>query len=333
MIQRQSFNLEDKYSMSMVNHLPRTVYFYRDFRGFSGGHLKVWDYYNHVRASSDYVPRISFTKETRWDESNPWLGISSHELEEYPTGHSDVLFLAGFDWLRLPDSQRTHCDMPIINLIQGLTHSEPADARSEFLKYKAIRICVSPQVREAIEASYKVNGPLYVIPNGIDRSLIPAPSHHVDRPIDVLIVAVKQPQLGHHLTLSLQRLGLQVKLLTEFLPRSEFLQSLNQAKVTVFLPLYQEGFYLPALEGMAAGTLVVCPDCVGNRSFCINGLNSFVPAYTLANILDDAENALRISPVKIQEMQINAARTVANHGLLEERRAFLELLDNIEWLW
>jgi glycosyltransferase involved in cell wall biosynthesis len=97
--------------------------------------------------------------------------------------------------------------------------------------------------------------------------------------------------------------------------------------------LYQEGFYLPALEGMAAGTLVVCPDCVGNRSFCINGLNSFVPAYTLANILDDAENALRISPVKIQEMQINAARTVANHGLLEERRAFLELLDNIEWLW
>jgi glycosyltransferase involved in cell wall biosynthesis len=333
MIQRQSLNLEDKCSMSVVNHLPRTIFFYRDFRGFSGGHLKVWDYYNHVSASSHYVPRISFTKESRWDESNPWLGIRGQELKGYPAGQSDVLFLAGFDWLRLTESQRTHSAIPIINLIQGLKHSEPADTRSEFLKHKAIRICVSPQIREAIEASHKVNGPLYVIPNGIDRSLIPAPSHHVDRPVDILVVAVKQPQLGHHLTLCLQRLGLQVKLLTEFLPRYEFLQCLNQAKVTVFLSLYQEGFYLPALEGMAAGTLVVCPDCIGNRSFCINGLNSFVPTYTLENILYAAENALRISPVMIQEMQINAARTVANHELLKERGAFLELLDNIELLW
>jgi len=316
-----------------VSMLPRTVFFYRDFRGFSGGHLKVWDYYNHVRASSHYVPRISFTKETRWDESNPWLGVTGQELKVCQAGQSDVLFLAGFDWLRLKESQRTHSVNPIINLIQGLTHSDPADTRSEFLKHKAIRICVSPQIREAIEASHKVNGPLYVIPNGIDHSLIPALSHRVDRPVDVLTVAVKQPQLGHQLTLCLQHLGFQVKLLTDFLPRYEFLQRLNQAKVTVFLPLYQEGFYLPALEGMAAGTLVVCPDCIGNRSFCTNGLNSFVPTYTLANILDDAKNALRISPVMIQEMQFNAVRTVEKHQLLKERGAFLELLDNIELLW
>lgn len=320
--------------MSIVSQPPRTVLFYRDFRGFSGGHLKIWDYYNHVRASSNYVPRISFTKETRWDASNPWLGVTEQELKGCLAGQTDVLLLAGVDWLRLTERQRTHSANPIINLIQGLTHSDPSDTRSEFLKHKAIRICVSPQIREAIEATHKVNGPLYVIPNGIDHSLIPAPSHHVDRPIDVLMVAVKQPQLGHQLTLRLlQRLGLQVKLLTEFLPRCEFLQCLNQAKVTVFLPLYQEGFYLPALEGMAAGTLVICPDCIGNRSFCINGLNSFVPTYTLENILYDAKNALRISPVMIQEMQLNAARTVEKHQLIKERGAFLELLNNIELLW
>ena len=319
--------------MSIVSHLPRNVFFYRDFRGFYGGHLKVWDYYNHVRASSQHVPRISFTKETRWDESNPWFGVTDQELKEYSVGHADVLFLAGLDWLRLTESQRTQSAIPIINLIQGLTHSDPADTRSEFLKHKAIRICVSPQIREVIEASHKVNGPLYVIPNGIDRSLIPAPNHHVARPVEVLIVAFKQPQLGHQLNLCLQRQGRQVKLLTEFLPRAEFLQYLNQAKVTVFLPCYQEGFYLPALEGMAAGTLVVCPDCIGNRSFCINGLNSFVPAYTLENIIYDAEKALRISPVMVQEMHINAARTVANHALLKERKAFLEILDNVQLLW
>lgn len=319
--------------MSIVSQLPRTVFFYRDFRGFSGGHLKVWDYYNHVRASPLYVPRISFTKETHWDESNPWLGITGQELEVSQAEHSNVLFLAGFDWWRLTESQRTHSANPIINLIQGLTHSDPADTRSEFLKHKAIRICVSTQIRDAIEASHKVNGPLYVIPNGIDHSLIPALSNEFDRPVDLLMVAVKQPQLGHQLTSHLQLEGVRIRLLTDFLPRHEFLQCLNQAKVTVFLPLYEEGFYLPALEGMAAGTLVVCPDCIGNRSFCINGLNSFVPTYTFENILYDVKNALMISQLTIHEMQINAARTVKNHDLLMERGLFLNLIDNIDLLW
>ena len=58
-----------------------------------------------------------------------------------------------------------------------------------------------------------------------------------------------------------------------------------------------------------------------------------MPTYTLASILYDVKNALRISPVMIQEMQLNAARTVENHGLLKERGVFLELLDNIELLW
>ena len=36
--------------------------------------------------------------------------------------------------------------------------------------------------------------------------------------------------------------------------------------MTLFLPNQREGVYIPGLEGMALGTLVVCPDCVGNRS-------------------------------------------------------------------
>jgi len=50
----------------------------------------------------------------------------------------------------------------------------------------------------------------------------------------------------------------------------------------VFLPNQKEGegFYLPALEGMAVGTLVIFPDCIGNRSFCLSGYNCFRPDYT-----------------------------------------------------
>ena len=46
-----------------------------------------------------------------------------------------------------------------------------------------------------------------------------------------------------------------------------------RARVTLYLPNRLEGFYIPALEGMALGTLVVCPDSVGNRSYCRDGEN------------------------------------------------------------
>ncbi len=58
----------------------RTILFHRDYRGFSGGHLNVWQYFNHVRHSPDHVPHISFSKETSWDENNPWLKLRDQAL-------------------------------------------------------------------------------------------------------------------------------------------------------------------------------------------------------------------------------------------------------------
>jgi hypothetical protein len=327
------FNSDAEASMSSDGHFGRTVFFHRDFRGFTGGHLKVWDYFNHVSSSAHHKPRINFSKETLWDETNPWLGLREQSQEAFKAGPGDILFLAGMDWLSLTANQRQKSTTPIINLVQGIKHSDPADIRSSFLKYKAVRICVSQPIREAIESSHKVNGPLYVIPNGIDRTLIPSPSNLLDRPVDVLLAALKQPHLGRHLAAMLQRPGRTVKLLNSKLPRTDFLHCLSQAKLTIFLPKQQEGFYLPALEGMAAGTLVVCPDCVGNRSFCVTGQNSFVPRYTITGILDAAETVLQLSSTMTQQILINATHTAAVHDLLKERQTFLKLLDNIELLW
>ena len=53
---------------------------------------------------------------------------------------------------------------------------------------------------------------------------------------------------------------------------------MGRARVTVLVPNPKEGFYLPAVEAMAAGTLVVCPDCVGNRAFCLDEVNCLRPA-------------------------------------------------------
>jgi glycosyltransferase involved in cell wall biosynthesis len=103
--------------------------------------------------------------------------------------------------------------------------------------------------------------------------------------------------------------------------------------VTAFVPNPTEGFYLPALEGMAVGTLVVCPDCVGNRSFCLPGRNCFRPEHTVESISDAVRTALRLTPSQAREMLDNAKLTAAEHDLLRERQAFLRILASVDELW
>ena len=48
----------------------KTVLFHREFLRFQGGHLKVWQYFNHVRSSPDHRAVVRFTA---------GLGLGRHE--------------------------------------------------------------------------------------------------------------------------------------------------------------------------------------------------------------------------------------------------------------
>src|SRR5438093_394223 len=175
------------------------VLFYRDFRRFTGRHLNVRDYSNHVRSSPAHTAHVAFTRES-----------------------------------------------------------------------------------------------------GLDAG--PAPSSAAGRDFDLLVVARQQRERGAVLLPRLERAGRPVHLLGDPVPRRELLAWMNRARVTLFLPRRTEGFYLPALEGMALRTLVVCPDCVGNRSFCLPGVNSLRPAYTDADVLDQVEAAMALPPDEMERL-------------------------------
>jgi len=314
------------------------VLFHRDFQGFTGGHLKVWDYFNHTFASDNYLPYVNFSPNSLWNCANPWQSFSEQIVQDLAGFQSDVLFLAGLDWLQIPIAERYAPRLPVINLIQGFRHADPLHKCYEFLQYPAIRICVSQEIQTAIDRTGKLRGKTLVIPNGIDLAKFGEYRNYWERdrrPADVTIVATKQPQLGGELAEELQKIHphLQIKLLSQRLPRHEFIHCLGSSRVTVFLPLAQEGFYLPALEGMAAGTLVVCPDCVGNRSFCLDTWNCWRPEYKLKSILQMIDYVLRTPESEKQQIHDNAQLTVAKHDLIAERQAFLKILTNVEQLW
>jgi glycosyltransferase involved in cell wall biosynthesis len=309
------------------------VLFYRDFRRFTGGHLKVWHYFNHVRSSPTHTAHVAFTRESVWDESNPW-GDARDALVEQPARFDpDVLFLAGLDWHRIRPSARRRPVTPVINLVQHVRHAEPDDPRYRFLHHRAVRICVSGEVASAIEATGRVNGPVFTIPNGLDLDELPAPSSLAARDIDLLVVATKRPEQGAEMLPRLERIGRRVRLLGDPVPRRELLMWMNRARVTLFLPRHTEGFYLPALEGMALGTVVVCPDCVGNRSYCLPGINALRPAYTDADVLDQVEAAVALPPDEAERLVAAGSATAEEHRLGVERVRFLEVLNDLPRLW
>jgi len=312
--------------------MKKLVLFHRDFRAFTGGHLKVWDYFNHVASSPDHEARITFSPGSKWNSTNPWFNLRGNVVEWDPA-KADMLFLAGTDWRVLPESERKHFDKPIINLIQ---HPRHADLKSElrgFLKNRAVRICVSEEVADAIKATEEVNGPVFAIPDGIDLSSVPKAKPWNERAIDVLICGLKAPELARDVPTAFADQNWTIQCLTKWIPRQDYLALLSNAKITVFLPRPVEGFYLPSLEGMAAGTIVVCPDCLGNRGFCEDKVNCFRPEYATDEIALAARIALQQSQVERARMLENAKATVRMHSLEREREGFARILKQINQLW
>jgi glycosyltransferase involved in cell wall biosynthesis len=136
-----------------------------------------------------------------------------------------------------------------------------------------------------------------------------------------------------HLHEKLRDTGVKIKVVTEFLPRNSYLELINNAKVAVLLPNRTEGFFLPALEAMALETIVICPDCIGNRRFCIDGRNCFRPNYTIEDIAAAVKKALSLDTETREQLLVNATRTRLDHSLERERDAFLLILENLEKVW
>jgi hypothetical protein len=309
------------------------VLFHRNFQKLQGGHLKVFHYFEHVRASPAHDARIRFTPDSVWDRSNPWFSLRQTALaaDEHP--QADALFLAGNDWRRLEPAARSASPVPILNLIQYLPRMRHVGALNQFLVHPAIRICVSPEIQQVLERSGTVLGPIFTIPIGVDLERLPTPRPAEQRDLDCIVLAIKDVPLGRKVAARLRSAGYRVMLVDEPIPREELLSAMARARVTVHLPALVEGAYLPALESMALGAAVVCPDCVGNRSFCRDGDTCLVPERSERAIVKAALTLLGASQSELEPMLAGAREEAMRRTLEAERARFLELLDRAGQLW
>lgn len=309
----------------------RNVLFYRKYRRFHGGHLKVWNYFNHVRTAPGFDAQVLFDANSSWDATNPWHEARERVFDRVDQVSPDVLFIAGRDWQRLDALGLLDRDLPILNIIQHVRHAEDWSIQSRYLDRKAIRICVSDEVAEVVSGAGS-RGPVVVIPNAVD---VPATSDDgsASRPINLFIAGLKNSGTAARAASALSAPDRTIDIVTDQLPRDEFLDRIRRARVSLFLPNDDEGFYLPALEGMALETLVVCPDCVGNRSFCIPGETAFRPDYDFDQLIAATEAALTLPAAEANRMLEQGRAMARRHSLPAEREAFHQVLADLDELW
>jgi glycosyltransferase involved in cell wall biosynthesis len=303
----------------------RRLCFHRDFRRYTGGHGKVWDYFGHARAHPRWEASAYLTPESIATH-NPWGAVPGLLDDRWPPADADALFLGGMDWTAWPaDDPR----LPVINLVQHVRHADPDHPLFQHLSRRAVRICVSAAVAAALDATGRVNGPVRVIEPGLDLPALPAVTAAPRR--GIFIGALKQKAPGRALAKQLREQGRDVVLADHWQPRADYLAALAAAGVAVLLPNPTEGFYLPALEAMALGCAVVVPDCVGNRAYLAHEGNALVPDREVEALL---QAVVRLDDPALRRRLVEAgAATAARFDMGRERAAFHTILDDLDALW
>ena len=323
---------------------PRTVWFHREFERLTGGHVKHAHYFGHVGRMPGFERRLTFTetpedaaRDRERERRRLWPASPGELADRWQPAGRDVLFLAGTDWRYLAKRGLEALANPRLNLIQGVRHAHAGTELHGYLANRAVRVCVSAEVAEAIEATGRVNGPVFTIPNGTDCAPVEAQeacAEAVDaRPEPITIVGYKRVELAAALSRQLHAEGVRHRLLDGFLDRDAFLELLRRTRVAVCLPLDEEGFYLPALEAMAAGCTVVTLDCIGNRGFCRHEDNCLVAGADVAALAEASRIAVQLPAAEASRLHRNAADTVRAHSLDKERERFHWILREIDRLW
>ena len=322
--------------------VPRVVWFHRAYERLTGGHVKHAHYFEHVSRLDGYSRRLVFDsaavdERLGQQRAELWPTARGERVEGWHPGERDILFLAGTDWRYHAQAGMDDIGIPRINLIQHVRHGHPGTELHGYLDKRAVRICVSEEVADSIRATGRANGPVFVIPNGTER-----PPAEVDcdgsvgfgeRPETVTVVGYKRGDLATALCRRLDEQGIAHLALDGFIGREAFLGLLERTRVAVCLPRPAEGFYLPALEAMAAGCTVITLDCVGNRSFCRDKHNCLVAEPDVESLARTVGHALGLTPPDRQRLHANAADTVQAHSLETERKRFHGVLLDIDRLW
>ncbi|WP_102798335.1 glycosyltransferase [Bowmanella denitrificans] len=302
-----------------------TVSFYRRYHGYTGGHQKVRDYLEHMLALDNMSATLWLENRARI-QTKLFDGIDGVTYQErYCPEQADIVFLAGLDWQGyLPHFNESQ---PRLNLIQHVRHGDAGHPLFAFLQHRAVRLCVSEAVRQAI-LPY-ANGPCITVKMGHRIPNLTCKKQH-----QLYILATKAPQLGQQVAEAATRQGLKVLLHCQPVERQEVHLAMARSLVTLTLPNKTEGFFLPGIEAMALSDWAIVPDCIASREYTLNGANISSCERDPEACLEAVLKALQTRRGVLGAIRRwQGAKLAHGYSIGAERKALHQIMQKLPMLW
>lgn len=327
----------------------RTIYFLTPTFKPVGGVVKIFDYVNHAIASG-YFPVICCPQKfeeglplfqtPRFAGLTPDHGLKFLPLEQVSVGPHELAYFSWPPHYRILE-QRMSCwtaHEQVIHVVQNVRHSNP-----EFAQGYALRLLTRPMARimtnevvlEAVQPHLNESSLTTVINLGHDAGYFShTRSSGFHSPIRVAYTTWKS-EVGDRVAEQVQREGAGARFdfaaVREHVSWPQLRELYQWADIFLATPNHEEGFYMPGLEAMEAGAVVVTPDAGGNMAYCEFGSNcvgvefenpeSYVEAL---HWLEDQEAST------IVELRYNAYSLLPEFTLDNERQGFMDFLEKLD---
>lgn len=315
----------------------KTVLFFQHFglKGVvRGAHHKTFDFFNHIKGFSNYKPLIYFDEDSIWDNNLPWYDC----FDSMPTlkdlkAEPDILFLnSGKDWIKYSAQRSIPDNMPIVSPVNNFRAVKPGHKSFDFLPRKAIRLCPSRELYDATNNHPNTCGETIFLPNGVGI-FDEAKTQVNNKTSDLLIVGNKNPAMARQLLTKINHLNLRIEVIDSWISKKDFQIKLAQSRVSVHLPKVVEEHYIPGVEAMMLDSLVIIPDCVGNRSYSKHMETCYVSEYNVEKMAHSIYAVINLENETIQNL-LTAAKVKSKSFTMEnEKQVVLDALKLTESMW
>ena len=318
-----------------------------------GGVVKIFDYVNHagslgyepiIACPEPYKENLPLFEIPRFSWISPQNGVWFTDLEKVSVGPHDLAFLSWPTHYEIlePRLSRWTRHEQVVFIVQNVRWANPnwiGGYAVRLLSRPMARITTNDVVLEAVRPYLNPSSLTEVILLGNESGFFAKERQGgFDDPVRVGYTTWKSGVGDEVASLLAKDSGFEFRAIREPVGWDALRDLYQWSDVFLATPLAEEGFYMPGLEAMAAGAVVVSPDAGGNRAYCRFGENCVWVGFEDAMGYAEALRKLKDGESgEVDRLRRSGYETIRLHTLEHERERFGEfmgrLLGRLDGLW
>lgn len=310
-----------------------------------GGVVKIFDYVNHalslgyepvIACPESFKPGLPLFGISRFSHISPENGFLFTDLEKVTIGPHDLAFLSWPTHYEIvePRLSRWTRHEQVIFIVQNVRHANPTFTGGYALRLLSrpmARIMTNDVVLEAVRPYLNETSMTEVIQLGNESGYFAKErAGGFGAPVRVGYTTWKSGVGDEVARMLADDPGFKFRAIRDPVGWKELKDLYQWSDVFLATPLVEEGFYMPGIEAMAAGAVVITSDAGGNRAYCRFGENCVEVGFEDARDYVEALEGLRDGGVEpIERLRRAGYEAVGRHTLEHERERFGQFMEKL----